>query len=53
MNNYIDAHNHINNSILPNIYNTYNLKGIKGFLNKPVGVKEVSNLIRDILDEKP
>ncbi len=31
----------------------YDLKGIKGFLNKPVGVKEVSNLIRDILDELP
>ena len=26
-------------------------QGIRGFLNKPVSVKEVSNLIRDILDE--
>ncbi len=28
----------------------FNLKGIKGFLNKPVAVKEVSGLVRDILD---
>ncbi len=28
----------------------YSLQGIKGFLNKPVSVKSVSNLIRDILD---
>jgi PAS domain S-box-containing protein len=30
----------------------YDLKGIKGFLNKPVTVKDVSHLIRDILDSK-
>ncbi|MBU1193631.1 MAG: PAS domain S-box protein [Proteobacteria bacterium] len=28
----------------------YGLQGIKGFLNKPVSVKDVSRLIRDILD---
>ena len=28
----------------------YDLKGIKGFLNKPVALKDVSHLIRDILD---
>ncbi len=28
----------------------YNIKGIKGFLNKPVAVKDLSHLIRDILD---
>ncbi len=28
----------------------YGLKGIKGFLNKPVAVKDISHLIRDILD---
>lgn len=28
----------------------YNIKGIKGFLNKPVAIKDVSHLIRDILD---
>ncbi|MCP3875107.1 MAG: response regulator [Desulfobacteraceae bacterium] len=28
----------------------FNLQGIKGFLNKPVSVKGVSHLIRDILD---
>ena len=30
----------------------YNLKSIKGFLNKPVAVKGVSHLLRDILDSK-
>ena len=29
----------------------YDIKGIKGFLNKPVAVKDLSNLIRDILDK--
>lgn len=28
----------------------YDLQGIKGFLNKPVSVKDVSHLLRDILD---
>lgn len=28
----------------------YSLQGIKGFLNKPVSVKDMSNLIRDILE---
>ena len=27
------------------------LKGVKGFLEKPVSVKKVAHLIRDILDE--
>ena len=30
----------------------YDLQGIKGFLNKPVSVKGMSNLIRDILDSQ-
>jgi len=29
----------------------YDLQGIKGFLNKPVSIKDVSCLIREILDE--
>ncbi len=29
----------------------YSLQGIKGFLNKPVSVKDMSNLVRDILDD--
>jgi PAS domain S-box-containing protein len=29
----------------------YDLKGIKGFLNKPVGVRDVSTLLRDILEQ--
>ncbi|MCK5163353.1 MAG: response regulator, partial [Desulfobacula sp.] len=28
----------------------YDLQGIKGFLNKPVAVKDMSNTVRDILD---
>jgi CheY-like chemotaxis protein len=30
----------------------YKLKGIKGFLHKPVAIKEASHLIRDILDNR-
>lgn len=30
----------------------FNQQGIKGFLNKPVSVKAVSHLVRDILDQK-
>lgn len=30
--------------------NRYNLQGVKGFLNKPVTVKKVSSLLREILD---
>ena len=32
--------------------NQYDLKGIKGFLNKPVAVRDVSYLVRDILDSR-
>jgi len=32
--------------------NKYDIQGIKGFLHKPVSVKDVSNLVRDILDSQ-